>query len=423
MKHVPTGTLEHLTEKEAHVYEQLRTEMAGKMEGLPHLRTKWSMLRFLRARQFHLKKTKDMMDKYLEFRRKHPPETIAKMPMSSFQAMNDYYASGYSGVDFEGNPIVVEEVAKSNPEAILANTSEDNVIDFLVQRFERMMYVVMPFLSRVHGRRIERTCLVIDLKHVKTSLFLNAKVREFINICAKFGQDYYPETLGKCFIINAPFIFKTVWAVIKLALDERTVSKIFIESGSGKTVLAKHLDLDQLPVSLGGKNQRKPGELNGPWEAEMMDSFERKSFFMRDRTPEFQYYWLPAERDAYLASLEPVGVQPLPPVPISAPLAPKPSEQDYQTLPTADSRTPVPEKDSGSDKKAPESNHKGFNFVETVGSPVRTVRSEPQDSLISWGTVGATSQKHHSANIVREMPEAHFRVHLRTNVSVIKPRD
>ena len=35
-------------------------------------------------------------------------------------------------------------------------------------------------------------------------------------------------------IINAPFVFKSVWAFIKVLIDKKTANKIIIESGSGK---------------------------------------------------------------------------------------------------------------------------------------------------------------------------------------------
>lgn len=39
-------------------------------------------------------------------------------------------------------------------------------------------------------------------------------------------QDYYPEHLGQMFIINTPFIFKTIWAMVNPMLEERTRKKI-----------------------------------------------------------------------------------------------------------------------------------------------------------------------------------------------------
>ena len=46
-------------------------------------------------------------------------------------------------------------------------------------------------------------------------------------------QDYYPETLGTLFFVNAPMIFTALWKVIKGMLDPATAKKIEIFGSSG----------------------------------------------------------------------------------------------------------------------------------------------------------------------------------------------
>lgn len=69
---------------------------------------------------------------------------------------------------------------------------------------------------------------------------------------ASIGQDRYPETMGKFYIINAPWAFSAVWAVVKPWLDEVTVSKINILSSGHKEVLLKQIPADSLPKEYGG---------------------------------------------------------------------------------------------------------------------------------------------------------------------------
>ena len=56
----------------------------------------------------------------------------------------------------------------------------------------------------------------------------NKRTRDFIEGMSQILSDYYPETMQKCFVVNAPFIFTGMWAVVKVFLDERTRSKIKI---------------------------------------------------------------------------------------------------------------------------------------------------------------------------------------------------
>lgn len=75
--------------------------------------------------------------------------------------------------------------------------------------------------------------------------------------------------MGKFYIINAPWAFTAVWAVIKPWLDEVTVAKIDIISGRQvKEKLLAQIEPQNLPVEFGGTCQC-PGGCSlsdaGPW--------------------------------------------------------------------------------------------------------------------------------------------------------------
>lgn len=67
-------------------------------------------------------------------------------------------------------------------------------------------------------------------------------------------------------IVNAPWTFSAAWSVIKGWLDENTRKKIQIVSGDPKQELVKYVDIDQIPVFLGGNNTRPLGQDHGPWD-------------------------------------------------------------------------------------------------------------------------------------------------------------
>ena len=50
----------------------------------------------------------------------------------------------------------------------------------------------------------------------------------FLKLTLTVSTEYYPEILGKLFIINSPMIFMGVWAIIKGWLDEKVRRKITI---------------------------------------------------------------------------------------------------------------------------------------------------------------------------------------------------
>lgn len=82
------------------------------------------------------------------------------------------------------------------------------------------------------------------------------------------GQDRYPESMGKFFIINAPWAFSAVWTIIKPWLDEVTVSKIEILGSGYKDKLMEQVPAENLPSTFGGKCNCEGGcsmSDAGPW--------------------------------------------------------------------------------------------------------------------------------------------------------------
>jgi len=86
---------------------------------------------------------------------------------------------------------------------------------------------------------------------------------------SSISQDRYPESMGKFYIINAPWAFSAVWSVIKRWLDEVTVSKIDILGTAYKDVLLKQISPENLPEEFGGQCHC-PGGCSlsdaGPWD-------------------------------------------------------------------------------------------------------------------------------------------------------------
>ena len=90
----------------------------------------------------------------------------------------------------------------------------------------------------------------MDLQNVGIGQFY--RVKDYVMQAAAIGQDRYPESMGKFYIINAPYLFSTVWAFIKPWLDEVTVSKIDILGKDYRGKLLEQIPAENLPKDLGG---------------------------------------------------------------------------------------------------------------------------------------------------------------------------
>lgn len=65
-------------------------------------------------------------------------------------------------------------------------------------------------------------------------------------------QAYYPETLGEMFIINAPWVFTPLWAMIRPWLDPVTRAKFHVLGSRYSSDLLEVIAPDQLPLEYGG---------------------------------------------------------------------------------------------------------------------------------------------------------------------------
>jgi hypothetical protein len=97
---------------------------------------------------------------------------------------------------------------------------------------------------------VETSCTILDLHNVSLSNFY--RVKDYVLETSNIGQNRYPETMGKFFIINAPWTFSAIWTIIKPWLDEVTVSKINILGSSYKEQLLAHMPAESLPKEFGG---------------------------------------------------------------------------------------------------------------------------------------------------------------------------
>ena len=116
------------------------------------------------------------------------------------------------------------------------------------------------------GHPVETSCTILDLKGVSLGNYYS--VKDYISDASSIGQDRYPETMGKFYVINAPWGFRTIWNFIKGWLDEATVAKIDILGSDYLKTLLEQIPIEHLPKEFGGKCEC-PGGCSlsdaGPW--------------------------------------------------------------------------------------------------------------------------------------------------------------
>lgn len=114
------------------------------------------------------------------------------------------------------------------------------MVRYYIRLYERMIKVLYPKCSEKAGKVIEQGITIIDAEGVSMSL-LTGKVKKMMELASKAAQDYYPECLGRMFVINTGFFFGIVWAFAKAFIDKKTRNKIQIEKSSYKKALLEYV--------------------------------------------------------------------------------------------------------------------------------------------------------------------------------------
>lgn len=129
-------------------------------------------------------------------------------------------------------------------------TTADRMLQNLVCEYEKLSDPRLPACSRKSGHLLETCCTIMDLKGVGISKA--GSVYGYVQKASEISQNYYPERLGKLYLINAPWGFSGVFAVIKRFLDPVTVSKIHVLGSGYKSELLAQVPADSLPKEFGG---------------------------------------------------------------------------------------------------------------------------------------------------------------------------
>jgi len=226
-----------------------------------------TLLRFLRARKFDVQKAKAMLLSTEEWRKEFGVDEIMKnFDFKEKAEVDKYYPQYYHKMDKDGRPIYIERLGLLDIKSLYAITTQERQLQRLVYEYEKFISERLPACASAVGHPVETSCTILDLQNVSLANFY--RVKDYVMQTAGIGQDRYPECMGKFYIINAPWAFSAVWAIIKPWLDEVTVKKIDIIGSGYKDKLLEQILPENLPSIFGGTCSCEGGcsmSDAGPW--------------------------------------------------------------------------------------------------------------------------------------------------------------
>jgi len=179
----------------------------------------------------------------------------------------EYYPQFYHKIDKDGRPVYFEQLGKINLTEMYKITTSERMLQNLVLEYERLADPRLPACSLQSGHLVETCCTVMDLKGV--NFFNMNSVYSYLKEATSISQNYYPERLGKLYIINAPWGFSGAFSMVKAFLDPVTVDKIQVLGSGYQAQLLAQIPKENLPKIFGGDCDCEGGCLfsdAGPWQ-------------------------------------------------------------------------------------------------------------------------------------------------------------
>ncbi|KAF9297424.1 cytosolic factor, phosphatidylinositol/phosphatidylcholine transfer protein [Linnemannia elongata] len=262
------GRVGNLTAEQQHALDEFKDLIKAEGIFVPERHDDHYILRFLRARKFNIPNTHKMFVDCENWRKELQVDTlIDTFVFEEEEAVRNCYPRYYHNIDKAGRPIYIEHVGVIDIKTLFKVTDEERMTKQHVLSYEKLIRDRMPACSKLADRHIEQCCTILDLKGVSLRQFANAF--GFIKRTSAIAQNYYPEMMGKMYVINAPMMFTSVWGMVKPLLDEVTVKKIVILGSNYQSTLLQDIDAANLPKVIGGTCECAGGCQTGepgPWK-------------------------------------------------------------------------------------------------------------------------------------------------------------
>lgn len=271
---------------EQHQIDEVRKRLkdAGLLDrpAFPEVVGDRKIVRFLRGHDHNIDKAYDMMAKFLNWRKENNVDQIRRDIVDGGMDHPTKFPDGEKilglipqlviapdALDNTGSPICVDQYNFS-PSHVLANIPLEKYIHFVIYTLEYRSLIVeqlseereQEFVKSLNNDSealakaapygvLVHTLIIRDLNGVGFE-HIGARGQEIIRAVINVSSDNYPELMRKCFMINMPWLFNTIWFFIKGLLAARTVAKVNISGSSYMSELEKDIPKDKIPAMVGG---------------------------------------------------------------------------------------------------------------------------------------------------------------------------
>ncbi|TYG63663.1 hypothetical protein ES288_D06G048400v1 [Gossypium darwinii] len=196
-----------------------------------------AIARYLRARNWNVKKATKMLKETLKWRAEYKPEEIRWEEVAHEAETGKIYRSNY--IDKHGRTVLVMRPSCQN------SKSTKGQIRYLVYCMENAI-LNLPADQ-------EQMVWLIDFNGFNLSHISLKVTRETAHVL----QEHYPERLGVAILYNPPKFFEPFWTVAKPFLEPKTQKKVkfvYTDDPNTKKIMEDLFEMEKLESAFGGND-------------------------------------------------------------------------------------------------------------------------------------------------------------------------
>lgn len=216
------------------------------------------LLSWLRARNFDLDKSEEMLRSSMLWREKVQADRILQA-WTPPDVLLKYFAGGICGYDRENCPIYIVPAALIDMKGFVLSAKKADILLYDCYIHE-MLRCEFKRQSQKFGHLIDKVTLVIDLENFSMKHLLMPGMDVLLQMMGQTEANY-PETLKTCYVVNAPMIFPVIYKACKPFMSDDTKKKIVILGPNWKEKLQEEIDPGELPQHWGGTATDPDGDI------------------------------------------------------------------------------------------------------------------------------------------------------------------
>jgi len=208
-----------------------------------------TVVRFAKRNAFDVAATVEQIAAYLKWRKDNGVDKVLETPSyPGLELIRKIVPYAYHQFDIDGRPIYLERTGMINV-AALANRKllpEEQFFHSHIFGMETL-HARLQESSLKRGQRVDGICTILDMTGLG---FHHRSVLHILKNATDFDNKYYPEILGRLFVVNAPWVAPYLYQAVQVFLDKSTIERVQIINDLSH--LRTAIDSSVLPKEYGG---------------------------------------------------------------------------------------------------------------------------------------------------------------------------